>query len=183
MEQLGDLLSRDSTNNSTVVAPLTVNLLLALLVLALVTLLAGIILVLIRRRQRLQRAQLLSLGIDNRKSKHRRHNATTVHTWEHPIDSRSWLHREKQNFIDTTSGPSPASPVPEIRITFPEEFDEAGKRTSGRVMVVHVGEQGLGLEPVPDDLPSYKAHSAERFSSLDLDTMGGSREMVSVRGR
>jgi len=183
MDQPGDLLSRDSSNNSTIIAPLTVNLLLALLVLVLVMLLAGIILVLVRRRRRLQRAQLLSLGIDTRKSKHRRRNATTVHTWEHPINSRSWLHREKQDFIDTTSGPSPASPVPEIRITFPEEFDEAGKRTSGRVVVVHVGEQGVGLEPVPDDLPSYQVHSAERFSSVDLDTTGGSRELVRGRGQ
>lgn len=183
MDQPGDLLSRDSPNDSTVVAPVTVDLLLALLVLVLVMLLAGIILVLVRRRRRLQRTQLLSLGIDTRKSKHRRHNATTVHTWEHPINSNSWLHREKQDFNNTTSGLSPTSPVPEIRITFPEEFDEAGKRTSGRVVVVHVGEQDVGLEPMPVDLPSYQVDSAQRSSSLDMATMGGSRDIVSDRGQ
>ena len=73
---------------------------------------------------------------------------------------------------------SPASPVPEIRITFPEEEDEAGKSKSGRVVIVRISETGgVGLEPCSDErLPAYQQSDAERFQSLDLDRMGGLKE-------
>ena len=75
---------------------------------------------------------------------------------------------------------SPSSPLPEIRITFPEEEDEAGKRKSGRVVVVRIGENGgVGLEPCNDDqLPPYQKSDAGRFQSLDLDRMGGLKEKI-----
>ncbi|KAI5297250.1 hypothetical protein KEM55_004958 [Ascosphaera atra] len=45
----------------------------------------------------------------------------------------------------------PPSEVPEIRITFPEEEDDQGKPVSGRVVVVRIGESGgIGLEPLDD---------------------------------
>lgn len=83
---------------------------------------------------------------------------------------------EKESLMSSRS--SPTSPdVPEIRITFPEEVDEAGKRTSGRVVVVKVGEHSVGLEPVhQEDLPPYKREEEGRFQSLDLDRMGGLKE-------
>jgi len=73
---------------------------------------------------------------------------------------------------------SPTSPVPEIRITFPDEVDETGKRQSGRVVVVRVGEHSVGLEPVGDDaLPAYARNAdGSRFDSLDLDRIGGLKE-------
>ena len=73
---------------------------------------------------------------------------------------------------------TPSSPdVPEIRITFPEEVDETGKRTSGRVVVVKVGEHSVGMEPVrEEDLPPYKREEDARFQSLDLERMGGLKE-------
>lgn len=79
------------------------------------------------------------------------------------------------------SSPSslPLSPdnVPEIRITFPDEQDEAGRPKSGRVVVVRVGETGVGLEPLRDEqLPAYEKESGERFHSLDMERIGGLKE-------
>ena len=82
--------------------------------------------------------------------------------------------------VEDSSRPgSPVSPVPEIRITFPEEENEAGKSKSGRVVVVRISETGgLGLEPYSDEhLPAYQQSDAERFQSLDLDRMGGLKEV------
>ena len=69
--------------------------------------------------------------------------------------------------------------MPEIRITFPEEEDEAGKSKSGRVVIVRISEAGgVGLEPCSDEhLPAYQQSDAERFQSLDLDRMGGLKEV------
>ena len=79
------------------------------------------------------------------------------------------VYQEKQ--LVSVDSP-PQSPIPEIRITFPEEVDETGKRQSGRVVVVRVGESGVGLEPVDEKLPSYEK-DGERFQSLDLERIGG----------
>lgn len=69
--------------------------------------------------------------------------------------------------------------MPEIRITFPEEENESGKSKSGRVVVVRISETGgLGLEPYSDEhLPAYQQSDVERFQSLDLDRMGGLKEV------
>jgi hypothetical protein len=83
------------------------------------------------------------------------------------------VYSEKHNLMDSP----PASPVPEIRITFPDEVDEAGKQQSGRVVIVRVGDHSVGLEPVNnDDLPPYQRDSSDRFDSLDLDRMGGLKD-------
>jgi len=70
------------------------------------------------------------------------------------------------------------SPVPEIRITFPDEEDKQGRRRSGRVLVVRVGESGVGLEPLHDEeqLPAYVRESGERFHSIDIERIGGLKE-------
>ena len=78
---------------------------------------------------------------------------------------------EKDTLMD-----SPTSPVPEIRITFPDEVDESGKQQSGRVVVVRVGDHSVGLEPLHEDLPAYQQDGDDRFDSLDLDRMGGLKE-------
>ena len=69
--------------------------------------------------------------------------------------------------------------MPEIRITFPEEEDDVGKNKSGRVVVVRISETGgLGLEPCIDEhLLAYQQSDAERFQSLDLDRLGGLKEL------
>ncbi|KAJ4378820.1 hypothetical protein N0V86_005693 [Didymella sp. IMI 355093] len=85
------------------------------------------------------------------------------------------VYSEKEDLMNSAAS-TPTSPVPEIRITFPDEVDESGKHQSGRVVVVRVGEHSVGLEPVNDDLPPYQRDSSDRFDSLDLDRIGGLKE-------
>ena len=85
------------------------------------------------------------------------------------------VYQEKKELMANSSSP-PASPVPEIRITFPYEVDASGKRQSGRVVVVRVGEHSVGMEPLQEDLPPYQRDASDRFDSLDLDRIGGLKE-------
>ena len=81
-----------------------------------------------------------------------------------------------------SSQPStPTSPVPEIRITFPEEEGPDGKRKSGRVVIVQVGEAGAAFvrDVEPENLPPYQKKSKDGFQSVDLDTVGGLKEKPS----
>lgn len=90
-----------------------------------------------------------------------------------------YVYQEKQGFLE---GPSPpSSPLPEIRITFPEEYDDSGKRTSGRVVVVRVGDGSVGLEPVQENLPAYQQSEGGRFQSIDLERVGGLTEKESSK--
>lgn len=70
--------------------------------------------------------------------------------------------------------------VPEIRITFPDEQDESGRRKSGRVVVVRVTDTGVGLEPLYDEkeeqLPAYEKEMGGRFHSIDMERIGGLKE-------
>lgn len=74
----------------------------------------------------------------------------------------------------------PHSPdnVPQIHVTFPDEHDESGRPKSGRVMLVRVGENAVGMEPLNDDdqLPAYQKESPSQFYSLDLEKIGGLKE-------
>jgi len=91
----------------------------------------------------------------------------------------TYIFSEKQNLIDNSS-PMPMSPdsVPEIRITFPEEEDKEGRRVSGRVVVVQVGEAGVGfVRPLEQDLPPYQTQATERFDSVDIERIGGLKEI------
>ncbi|KJX98703.1 hypothetical protein TI39_contig397g00007 [Zymoseptoria brevis] len=71
----------------------------------------------------------------------------------------------------------PTSPIPEIRITFPEEIDEAtGQRKSGCVVVVKVGEMGGvgGLEGGNEGTGFVgRMNDGERWQSVDLERVGG----------
>lgn len=91
--------------------------------------------------------------------------------------ARSQKDTKQNNWRDTDSS------LPEIRITFPEEVDEAtGNRVNGRSVVVNIGESGaVGLQPVHEDekkdtidpdscLPPY---SPGEFENLDLDSVSG----------
>ncbi|KAK2604330.1 hypothetical protein N8I77_007272 [Diaporthe amygdali] len=74
----------------------------------------------------------------------------------------------------------PHSPdnVPEIHITFPEEEDDSGRRKSGRVLVVRVGDNAtVGMEPLDEEqLPAYEKESSHQFYSIDMDDIGGLKE-------
>jgi hypothetical protein len=85
-----------------------------------------------------------------------------------------------QSYYDEKTGSprSPVtSPVPEIRITFPDDVDHEGRQLKGRVVVVRVGERGVGLEPIKDEeqLPRYE-RDGKKWDELDMDLMGGLKE-------
>ncbi|KAK6334903.1 hypothetical protein TWF718_010347 [Orbilia javanica] len=144
-----------AASNSTIVQLLT-----ALVVLAGLGLLLGGILVVIRRVKS-KRSPTLPTHTRN----------LTVTPIPYSSSKRtSWFGNEKSDRPGT-----PTSPVPEIRITFPEEESADGKRKSGRVVVVQVGEAGAAFvrDIEPDNLPPYQKGG---FSSVDLNKVGGLKE-------
>jgi hypothetical protein len=91
----------------------------------------------------------------------------------------AYAHQGKGSLMGSSGSPpgSPLNGVPEIRITFPDEVDKTGRPQSGRVVVVHMGENSaVGLEPIAESLPPYEKESRDRFHSVDLDDIGGLKE-------
>ena len=134
----------------------------------------------LRRHRKSKREQKPELPYHNSlsgtgKGNHRR---LTITAAPYGRNSSTFVINEKSAFIEQSTSP-PASPVPEIRITFPEEEeDKTGKRKSGRVVVVRISDNGgVGLEPYTEEsLPPYQSSDSDRFQSLDLDRMGGLKE-------
>lgn len=142
-----------------------------LVVLVIITILLIGILLIMRRRKRVLRARLLPAYNEKRIST----SSTNSHHRRITARPSQSIHifRDKEVRVDESSAPSsPTSSVPEIRITFPEEVDSAGKRQSGRVVVVHVGDTGIGLSSVDDKLPAYEQRDSA-FQSVDLEKVGG----------
>jgi len=183
MDPVSNIIARGSAilnvrddSNSTTMPNSMIDLLIALMVLVFVALLligALYIVRKIRRNRAIARQQLPVYNEPPVKGHHRRLTITTT-----PIGRGSsiYVYDEKSSMIETPTTPS--SPVPEIRITFPDEQDESGKRTSGRVVVVRVGDTSVGLEPLKEDeqLPAYEKESGERFHSIDMERIGGLKE-------
>lgn len=155
---------QESDQSSLNVGPLSI----ALLVLvSFGMLLAGALMVIHRRRRLIKDIESQGCGGGRRC----RHLTITAVPFG---DDRS----EKLGLI-AHSSPMPLTPdsIPEIRITFPEEEDAQGRRKSGRVVIVQVGEAGVGyVRPVPEEtLPPYQ--KLDGFSSVDLDKVGGLKEI------
>lgn len=173
MEFSGRLVSRnDIASADYTFTPSVTNLLLALL--TLIVFAVGLVGVLYFLRKR-QGASAEVLPTHQRNSNHRRLTITAT-----PYNGKTesiHVYDEKRNLIEHSSSP-PDSPVPEIRITFPDEEDQSGKKKNGRVVVVRIGDSGsVGMEPVAQDpLPPYQSNETGRFQSLDLERMGGLRE-------
>ncbi|KAK6584406.1 hypothetical protein PZA11_002630 [Diplocarpon coronariae] len=156
-----------------------IDLLIALMVLVLVALgLAGALLAVrkVRRSRAIARQQLPTYNEPTNSarpvSNHRRLTVTAA-----PYGRASSIYVYGDEKSAMMSPTTPTSPVPEIRITFPDEHDEAGRRKSGGVVIVRVGENGVGLEPVQDEqLPAYEKEGGERFHSIDMESIGGLRE-------
>lgn len=95
-----------------------------------------------------------------------------------PFRRNSNSHASEKQALMGSCSPMPLTPdsVPEIRITFPEEEDAQGRRKSARVVIVSVGEAGVGfVRDVPEEsLPPYQKHDG--FSSVDLEKIGGLKE-------
>lgn len=161
-------------SQSTGPPPLFTRLVVALIVLVVVALALVGVLYFLRRQRRAQEQALLPT--------HHRCASQRV-----TISTNSGFGRaESIYFVDEkrdlaqqdAMGDSQESPVPQIRITFPDDPDNTGKRQSGRVVVLRLSDSGaVGMEPVLDDtLPPYQKADAERFQSLDLDRIGGLKE-------
>lgn len=163
------VLARDNLDGS--FTPKTIDLLIALLVLILLAIvLSGSLLLLRQRRRKLEQQSQLPLY---KSQAHQRRLTITQNSRTGSIH----VYNEKQDLTQSSLSP-PQSPVPEIRITFPEEHDEqTGKPKAGRVVVVHISENGgVGLSPAHDELPPYQTNESGRFQSLDLERMGGLKE-------
>lgn len=152
------------------------NLLISLVVLVGLSLILGTSLYVIRR---IRRARKESSSLPSYDAATRTHNRTRLTILTNR--NSSYTYSEKQNLIGN-SAPISISPdnVPEIRITFPEEEDQEGRRVSGRVVVVKVGESGVGfVRPLEEEgLPPYQQQQpTERFDSVDIDRIGGLKEL------
>lgn len=149
------------------ITPAMGKLLLALLVLVIAALFLIAGLLFLRRRRRM--GSELPMYNDKRTSTS---SASSHHRRNHARPSHSiHIYHDKPDREEKSSRPStPGSPVPEIRITFPEEVDDTGKRQSGRVVVVHVGDSGIGMSPADEKLPEY---DGARMQSVDLERVGG----------
>jgi hypothetical protein len=172
------LLARD--NNSPQVSNTVIDLLIALLVLVFVLLcLTAAIFAMRKIRQRQAEArQQLPLYSEKRtsSSSSRSHHRRLTISTSPGRGSSIYVYDEKRSSL--ASPTSPTGSVPEIRITFPDEQDESGRPKSGRVVIVRVGETGVGLEPLHDDgqLPAYEKDSKGRFQSIDIERIGGLKE-------
>ena len=186
MDSLSTIIARGSAllnvrdTSSTTMSATMIDLLIALMVLIFVSLLLVGALYTVRKIRRSKAIARQSLPLHNEKltSNHRR---LTITATPYGRGSSIYVYDEKSSMISNPSSP-PLSPenVPEIRITFPDEQDEAGQRKSGRVVIVRVGETGVGLEPLKEEqLPAYEKESRERFHSIDMERIGGLKEKSS----
>lgn len=161
--------------------PTTSSLPVALLALVFIALsLTGGLLLLRRARQSHKEAEL---PLYNDKPTPERRNRQRLAIIAYPFSKRTkslYVVQENQTLLASSSSPLP-SPVPEIHITFPDQTDGSGKRQSGRVVIVRVGEHGIGLEPMDDSLPPYTQSNSNRFDSLDLERIGGLKEKEQTR--
>ncbi|PYH82316.1 hypothetical protein BO82DRAFT_282204 [Aspergillus uvarum CBS 121591] len=171
LNTISKLAARDDSSDG--LSPAMVDLLISLLVLVLLGLVLIGALLFLRRRRVSRDHSDLPVHNGQCMPSHRRF---TVSASPNAKTESVLVYDEKRSLIENSSSPPP-SPVPEIRITFPEEEDESGKRKSGRVVVVRISEAGsVGLEPCNDELPPYQTSDAERFQSLDIERMGGLKE-------
>lgn len=168
MDSLRYLAKRDD-DDKVGLSSTTINLLISLLVLVLFALsLLAALLVLRQKRRSNQAKSELPLYNDRASKSHQR--SVTIST-----NRPGTIIDEKRDLYENPS--SPTNSIPEIRITFPDEEDEFGKRKAGHVVVVQITDKGgIGLKPCEETLPSYQDNGTERFQSLDLERMGGLKE-------
>ncbi|KAL8767697.1 MAG: hypothetical protein Q9209_005877 [Squamulea sp. 1 TL-2023] len=174
------LLVRNDAASATL-TPIMTSLLIALTVLLFTGFaLIGMLLVL-RSRRKAKQEQRQSIPLHDSTTKRiSNHRRFTISATPYAHGAKDFNIYSEKEILDSPASSAPSSPVPEIRITFPEEEDDSGKRKSGRVVVVTISEKGhVGLEPYHDEsLPPYGKDDAERFQSLDLDRIGGLKERI-----
>jgi len=189
MDSIKTVISRGNAlfvrDSSSTLSPTIINLVIALMVLVIIGFIFGGGLYLIRKLRKARVAKNAILPTYNTPNPSRNvanHRRLTITTGQHGGRIPSiYIYDEKSSLTSNSSSP-PLSPenVPEIRITFPDEQDELGRPKSGRVVIVRVGEHGVGLEPLRDEqLPAYEKEASERFHSIDMERIGGLKEKLS----
>jgi len=182
MDSISNIMARGSAllhvrDDSSAMSTTMIDLLIVLLVIVFVSLLLVGALSTVRKIRRNRAIARQQLPVHNEKSSRpiSNHRRLTITATPYGRNSSIYVYDEKSSIL--TSPPRTPDSVPEIRITFPDEQDESGRRKSGRVVIVRVGETGVGLEPVNDEqLPAYEKDSSERFHSIDMERIGGLRE-------
>ncbi|KAH8821532.1 hypothetical protein F5884DRAFT_745846 [Xylogone sp. PMI_703] len=180
LASVSTLRRRDGSSSSDGISPSMLNLLIALLVLIFVSLLLLGALYFLRRARMRRRNEELPLYNENPSSNPAPQDVKNPHGLTISTPPYYSYSDEKPPLSPTQK--SPSSPVPEIRITFPDETDETGRPKSGRVVVVRISETGgVGLEPLQHDeeqLPAYEkeAKDGQKFQSIDMNSIGGLKE-------
>lgn len=157
-----------------------INALITILVLAFVSIILISTLYFFRRSRRMQKLRNESLPTYNEASKEPMlQHSLMIETKHNGRSSVVVIGRDGQPMLQNPNSP-PDSPdnVPEIHITFPDEHDDDGRRKSGRVLIVRVGDNAaVGLEPVREEqLPAYEKEAKGQFQSIDMDKIGGLKE-------
>ncbi|OAA78257.1 hypothetical protein LEL_05080 [Akanthomyces lecanii RCEF 1005] len=177
LEPLRRLVSRSSSEDG---SDKMINILIAILVLAFVSIILVSTLYFFRRSRRMQKLRNESLPTYSEASKEPMlQHSLTIETKHNGRSSVVVIGRDGQPMLQNPNSP-PDSPdnVPEIHITFPDEHDDEGQRKSGRVLIVRVGDNAaVGLEPVREEqLPAYEKEAKGQFQSIDMDKIGGLKE-------
>jgi len=187
MGSISTLMTRSSSvlyvrddSSTTTMSTSMIDLLIALMVLVFVGLLLTSALYVVRKIRRNKAIARQQLPLHNDVPRSSNHRRLTITATPYGRSSTIHVYDEKSSMIDSPRSPLSPEDVPEIRITFPDEHDEStGHKKSGRVVVVRVGETGVGLEPLKDEeqLPAYeKETGGTRFQSIDMDRIGGLKE-------
>lgn len=183
MDTLNTLITRSTSllkrEESSGMSTTMIDLLISLMVLIFVSLLLVGALYTVRKLRQKRAIARQQLPLHNSSKVSLNHRRLTITTSGHGRGSSVYVYDEKHE-VSSCASPLTPNEVPEIRITFPDEQDESGRRMSGRVVVVRVGETSVGLEPLKDEqLPAYEKESGERFHSIDMDRIGGLKEKSS----
>ncbi|KAI9757748.1 MAG: hypothetical protein M1815_000085 [Lichina confinis] len=171
----------DAPSEGMSLTPTMINLTIVLLVLVLLMFVLATVLFVMRRRRRRRLTEKEDFCGSDEKRSTKGFGYSALKTKSGPFGRRPkslHVYQEKRILIENSS-PPPSSPdcVPEIRLTLPEEHDGSGRRMSGRVVVIRVGETGVGLEPLREESsPASQSPRSERFQSIDLERIGGLKE-------
>ncbi|CAN8096454.1 unnamed protein product [Discula destructiva] len=173
------IVTRDDDDSDDDGSNSTINLLVIVLavIVALGVVLLGALLVLKKARNQRARASTNPPQYNDVVHQDKNHHHLTIDT-RSGRTSIVYNKDGKPMLANPNSPPHAQDNVPEIHITFPDEEHEGGRRKSGRVVVVRVGDNAaVGLEPLDEDeLPAYEKDSNGSFYSIDMDDIGGLRE-------
>jgi hypothetical protein len=153
--------------------PLSLDLLIILVAISFSSLLSISLIYAVRKYTAYKSSRRHSLPTHSARNVH----CLNIHTPPYSRTSSIYYYDEKASPVSSAAS-SPCSPVPEIRITFPDDVDADGRQLKGRVVVVTVGEKGgVGLQPLRDEeqLPRYE-RDGKRWDELDMELIGGLRE-------